>query len=68
MGILKGRSCSLIGLGAQIQQKKDTLKVNKWIIACLILLNVVTKLNDTWGDENGMNEDNEEYERTEKLK
>jgi putative aminopeptidase FrvX len=51
MGILKGRWCSLKGLRVKIKTKKDTEKVNGWILSCLILHNMVTQFNDDWSDE-----------------
>ena len=51
MGLLKGRWSSLRGLRVQIHKKEDTVKVNQWIVACLILHNMVLKFNDNWEEE-----------------
>ena len=48
MGILKGRWGSLRGLRLKIKEKQDTENVNKWIVCCLILHNIVTGFNDNW--------------------
>lgn len=65
MGLLKGRWCSLRGIRIQIHKKEDTEKVNKWIVAYLILHNMVTKFNDDWEDTSLENETetDEENER-----
>ena len=44
MGLLKGRWCSLRSLRIQIHKREDTEKVNNWIVCCLILHNMVTRL------------------------
>jgi hypothetical protein len=51
MGILKGRWGSLRGLRLKFKEKEDTEKVNKWIVCCLVLHNIVTGFNDNWSDE-----------------
>lgn len=43
MGLLKGRWSSLRGLRVQIQKKEDIESVNQWIVAILILHNMVMK-------------------------
>lgn len=48
MGLLKGRFSSLRGIRIQVKTKKDFAKVNRWILACLILHNIVTFCNDPW--------------------
>jgi hypothetical protein len=56
MGLLKGRWSSLRGLRIQIHKKEDTEKVNKWIVTCLVLHNMVVKFNDNWEDTSLENE------------
>ncbi|KAJ3274876.1 hypothetical protein HDV01_001740 [Terramyces sp. JEL0728] len=41
MRLLKGRRCSLRGLRVQLQKQEDMEKINRWILACLILHNMV---------------------------
>jgi hypothetical protein len=65
MGILKGRWCSLKGLRVKIKTKKDTEKANGWILACLILHNMVTRFNDDWSDEAEIDSDISEDEALE---
>jgi len=65
MGILKGRWGSLRGLRLKIKEKEDTEKVNKWIVCCIILHNIVTGFNDNWSDE--VIEGDEEYTEEEEL-
>lgn len=70
MGLLKGRWCSLRNLRIQIHKKEDVEKVNKWIVACLILHNMVTGFNDDWEDnfqENDTESDSEESETYEET-
>ena len=50
----------------QIQELiEDTVKVNQWIVACLILHNMVLKFNDDWEEE--IAEEEENIEETEDL-
>ena len=60
---------SLRGLRVQIQKKEDTLKVNKWIVAVLVLHNMVLKFNDNWEEEIIENDEdlNEEFEFVEET-
>lgn len=51
MGLLKGRWSSLRGLRVQIQKKEDIERVNQWIVAILVLHNMVMKYKDNWNDE-----------------
>jgi hypothetical protein len=51
MGLLKGRWGSLRGLRIQIHKKEDIERVNRWIVAVLILHNMVMKFNDNWEGE-----------------
>ena len=59
MGLLKGRWCSLRGLRILIHTKEDTGKVNRWIVVCLILHNMVTGFNDDWEEEIVEDEEND---------
>jgi hypothetical protein len=65
MGLLKGRWSSLRGLRVHLHKKEDTEKVNKWIITCLILHNMVTSFNDNCEDV--FNEDEERGNEQEVL-
>lgn len=51
MGILKGLWGSLRGLRVKIKGKEDVAKVNRWIMTCLVLHNMVTGFNDDWEEE-----------------
>lgn len=51
MGLLKGRWSSLRGLRVLIQKEQDIERVNKWIVAILILHNMVMKFKDNWDEE-----------------
>jgi hypothetical protein len=48
MGLLKGRWSSLRGIRIQIKTKADFVRVNRWILCCLILHNIVLFCNDQW--------------------
>jgi hypothetical protein len=45
-GLLKGRFCSLKGLRTQVKKVKDYDKINKWIVVCLILYNMMIDFRD----------------------
>lgn len=45
-GSLKSRFCSLRGIRTQIKQKRDVETINKQILACIILHNLMTKYQD----------------------
>ena len=47
-GILKARWMSLKGLRIQVKKKEDFAKVNKHIVVCLILHNLLIDWNDNW--------------------
>ena len=55
MGLLKARWSSLRGIRVLIHKREDAKKVNDWIVACLILHNMVMTFNDNW--EESLNED-----------
>jgi hypothetical protein len=63
-GILKARFSSLRGIRTQVKELKDFDKVNKWIVVCLILHNLMVEFNDEeWtNDEEEEEEDREEGE------
>jgi hypothetical protein len=62
-GILKGRFASLKGLSIQIRELKDFVAVNKWILVCLILHNILIEFNvDEWEHEIETQESLEEFE------
>lgn len=50
-GVLKGRWASLKGLPIQVKRKEDMVKVNRHIIACLILYNILIDLKDDWEED-----------------
>jgi hypothetical protein len=45
-GILKSRFASLKCLSTQIREKKDFQLVNKWILVCIILYNLLIDFDD----------------------
>jgi hypothetical protein len=47
-GILKYRFSSLRGIRIQIKTENDFADVNKWIIVCLIIHNMLISFNDDW--------------------
>jgi hypothetical protein len=50
-GMLKGRWGSLRNLRTTIKTKEDLIKVNEWIVVCIILHNILLKLKDVWNEE-----------------
>ena len=58
-GILKSRWASLKGIPTQVKQKGDFKKVNDHIIACILLHNLLIRLNDEWPDEEEQYEEGE---------
>ncbi len=66
MGLLKVRWSSLRGMRVLIHQERDTKKANDWIVACLILHNMVMSFKDNWEenleDEEFEDDDNAEEE------
>ena len=50
-GVLKGRWASLKGLPIQVKRKEDMVKVNRHVIACLILYNILIDLKDDWEED-----------------
>ena len=60
-GVLKGRWAILKGIPTQVKTNKDFKRVNEHIVTCLILHNILLKLNDEWeDDENNVDDDEEE--------
>jgi hypothetical protein len=50
MGLLKGRWTSLKGIRLQVKSLSDLVRVNEWILSCLILHNIVQGRNDEWDE------------------
>ena len=59
-GILKSRFNSLKGIRVQVKTDKDFLAVNKWIIVCLILHNMLISFNDSWTEEDSDSESDDD--------
>lgn len=59
-GILKNRWGSLKGMPTQIKNRKDFELVNRQIVACLVLYNILRYYNDSWYEENDDDEIDEE--------
>ena len=59
-GILKGRWGSLKGISTQVKKKRDFLKINRQIISCLVLHNILLFLNDDWDTDDDDDDDDEE--------
>jgi hypothetical protein len=51
MGLLKGRWSSLRGLRVKIHKPEDVERANRWIVAILVLHNIVMKFKDNWEEE-----------------
>ena len=49
-GILKGRFHSLKGLRIQVKKLDDFVRVNEWIVVCIILHNILLSFKDDWDD------------------
>ena len=50
IGIVKGHFSSLQEMRCQFKGEKDAMDVNNWIIACLILHNLLANLKDQWNE------------------
>jgi hypothetical protein len=50
-GMVKNRWASLKGVRTQIRTKKDFVDVNKHVLACLVLHNILLSFNDEWETE-----------------
>jgi hypothetical protein len=50
-GILKGRFSSLRGIRIQVKEVTDFKRINEWILVCLVLHNILLRLNDSWDEE-----------------
>jgi hypothetical protein len=50
-GILKGRFSSLKGLRIQVKKAKHFEDVNRWIVVCIILHNLLLSFEDAWTEE-----------------
>ncbi len=50
MGLLKSRWTSLKGIRIQVKELDDLVRINEWILACLVLHNIVQSLNDEWDE------------------
>lgn len=49
-GLLKNRFSSLRNLRIQVKKRKDFDSINRWIMSCLILHNICTRMSDFWDD------------------
>lgn len=50
-GILKGRFQSLNNVRISVREKEDLLKFCNWVVACLVLHNMLLRYNDGWDEE-----------------
>ena len=50
-GIWKGRFASLKNLRIQVKQMKQFGDINRWIVVCIILHNLLLSYKDTWDEE-----------------
>ena len=50
-GILKARFSSLKGLRIQVKKLDDFVRVNEWIVVCIILYNMLHSFNDDWDED-----------------
>jgi len=50
-GILKARFTSLKGLRILVRQLEDFVRVNEWIVICIILYNILLNFKDEWPDD-----------------
>ena len=66
-GILKGRWKSLTGLRLRLRTKKQYEFACMWITACVVLHNVLHGLDDTWSEEEGWEDIEEEEEHDNEL-
>ena len=58
-GILKARFSSLKGLRIQVKKLDDFVRVNEWIVVCIILYNILLSFKDEW-DDDGIEVDEDE--------
>ena len=59
-GILKARFTSLKGLRIQVKQLDDFVRVNEWIVVCIILYNILLSFKDEWSEDDIEEEEEEE--------
>jgi len=62
IGILKSRFSSLKGVRIQVKKLDDFVRINEWIVVCIILYNILHSFNDEW--EEDIDEEDEEDEAT----
>jgi len=58
-GMLKARFSSLKGLRIQVKKLDDFVRVNEWIVVCIILYNILLSFKDEW-DDDGIEVDEDE--------
>ncbi|OAQ34965.1 hypothetical protein K457DRAFT_67059 [Linnemannia elongata AG-77] len=66
IGVFKGRWQSLRELRHHIQKDDNMEQLRHWVLACAVLHNILTKINDDWPEERkdgDFKENNEEYFR-----
>jgi len=61
-GILKNRFSSLRGIRTQVKKKEDFALLNKHVLVCLILHNILIRLKDEWDDEDDDDDDDDDVE------
>jgi len=50
-GILKARFGSLKGLRIHVTKLDDFVRINEWIVVCIILYNILHSFNDEWDED-----------------
>lgn len=60
IGILKNRWASLKGLPHQIQKEEELKYVNDWILACVVLHNMLMEMDDIWADDHLEDDENDD--------